>query len=171
MHLFSKQELLAGLNIIANALSLFVIYKVVISIANPIDAGIWAYVMGVAYAIKIADFGLAALIPKYIAKSIKNSSKIALTCGLVTLFLASVFSLLCDILLAKYGGFLVGNDPNGIVEEISTLAIFAVFFFNFGKLFEFYFRWVFQKPFKMYEYDCLKPVLCYFCFRFRFRYF
>lgn len=92
-------------SVLVNAITLFIIYKYALTKFGSELASIWALVMSISGAAKLADFGLASAIPKFISESISKKNIKDLKQVVATAFFSVLFfglTIGCFIFIAFY---------------------------------------------------------------------
>ncbi|BBW90322.1 hypothetical protein PS1M3_04090 [Pseudoalteromonas sp. PS1M3] len=78
-------------SVLVNAITLFIIYKYALTEFGSELASIWALVMSISGAAKLADFGLASAMPKFISESISKDNTRDIKQVIATAFFSVLF--------------------------------------------------------------------------------
>lgn len=95
--------------VVVNAATLFIVYKFTLSLFGAELSSIWALVMSVSGAAKLADFGLATIMPKFITEALESENS-ASTATILCTATYSVFLLGVAIALILYFIFIVFGE-------------------------------------------------------------
>ncbi|MFU2511033.1 oligosaccharide flippase family protein [Pseudoalteromonas sp. ASV78] len=114
--------------VLVNAITLFVVYKYVLVTFGAELASIWALVMSISGAAKLADFGLATVMPKFISESIaKNLSedinKVLGTAFYSVLIFGLVIAALIFLVFTAFAGSLFDAGQLNIANELIVYAL------------------------------------------------